>query len=428
MKIAYITSGAANMFCGSCLRDNALAAALGKLGHDALLIPTYTPIRTDEENVSSGRVFFGGINVYLQQKSALFRHTPWLFDRLFDFPRLLRWVSRFAISTRADKLADLTLSIIQGEAGHQAKEIEKLLAFLRDHVHPEVLILTNVLQSGMAPRLKQSLKIPLIATLQGDDVFLETLPASHRERAIQLIGENCRVFDGFIATSRYYADFMAGYLGIPREKIHVIWPGINLHGHGPREKPPGPFTIGFFARICPEKGLHRLADAFRILHEDPTLPPCRLRIAGWLGGPNVAYFDEQMAMLKKAGLGDKVERVDCPDHASKVKFLQSLDVLSVPTVYREPKGLYLLEAWANGIPVVQPAHGSFPELIEETGAGVLVPPDDPRALAKGLRDLMNRTADAREMGQRGQRQVQEKFTAQIMAERTVEVLRKHVKA
>src|SRR6266481_1954766 len=107
MRVAYITAGAAGMFCGSCLHDNTLAAALCELGHDALLIPTYTPIRTDEDDVSEGRVFFGGINVYLQQKFALFRHTPWFLDRLLDAPRLLNWVSRFAVKTQAQELGEL---------------------------------------------------------------------------------------------------------------------------------------------------------------------------------------------------------------------------------------------------------------------------------------------------------------------------------
>src|SRR5437773_6954654 len=110
MKIAFITSGAAGMFCGSCMKDNTLAAALHRIGHDAVLVPTYTPIRTDEEDVSQNRIFFGGINVFLQQKSWLFRHSPWLFDRLLDFPRLLRWVSRFAIRTKAEKLGAMTIS------------------------------------------------------------------------------------------------------------------------------------------------------------------------------------------------------------------------------------------------------------------------------------------------------------------------------
>src|SRR5262245_45424030 len=104
MRIAYITAGAAGMYCGSCLHDNTLVGELIAQGHDALLIPTYTPIRTDENDVSLKRVFFGGINVYLQQKNAVFRHTPWTFDRLLDARWLLRWVSRFAVKTEAHQL------------------------------------------------------------------------------------------------------------------------------------------------------------------------------------------------------------------------------------------------------------------------------------------------------------------------------------
>src|ERR1043165_5443699 len=114
MRIAYITAGAAGMFCGSCMRDNTLVAALQSAGHDALLIPTYTPIRTDEADVSQDRVFFGGIHVYLQEKVGLFRHTPWLADRLLDVPRLLRWVSRFAGRMKYSELGGLAVSMLKG--------------------------------------------------------------------------------------------------------------------------------------------------------------------------------------------------------------------------------------------------------------------------------------------------------------------------
>src|SRR5271169_2978823 len=132
MRIVYITAGAAGMFCGSCMRDNTLVSALHRLGHDALLLPTYTPIRTDEVDVSQKRVFFGGINVYLQQKLGVFRHTPWFLDRLLDAPGLLRWVSRFAVRTRAEDLGDLTVSMLEGEHGRQRKEVNKLVNWLAD--------------------------------------------------------------------------------------------------------------------------------------------------------------------------------------------------------------------------------------------------------------------------------------------------------
>src|SRR5207248_2189380 len=98
MRIAAITAGAAGMFCGSCLHDNTLAAALVALGHDALLIPTFTPIRTDEVDVSTGRIFLGGINVYLDQYAA-FRWVPRFARGWLDRPGLLRWVERFGGAT-----------------------------------------------------------------------------------------------------------------------------------------------------------------------------------------------------------------------------------------------------------------------------------------------------------------------------------------
>jgi glycosyltransferase involved in cell wall biosynthesis len=428
MRIAYITSGAAGMFCGSCMHDNTLAAELQRQGHDALLIPTYTPIRTDEDSVAQSRVFFGGINVYLQDKFWLFRHTPRWFDRLLDANWLLNWVSRFAASTQASKLGDLTISMLQGELGHQAKEIDKLIDWLEADHRPDIVILSNLLISGMVHRIRERLKVPVIGTLQGDDVFLEMLPVRFRDQAIDLISAHAKEMQGFIATSRYYADFMSEYLRIPRERFDVVYPGLNLKGHGLIEKPASaaPLTIGYFARICPEKGLHHLVDAYIKLRSMPDTPAYRLRVSGWLGKANVGYFADQCDKLKNADLLDDFEHVQSPDHATKVRFLQSIDVLSVPTTYREPKGLYLLEAWANGIPVVQPAHGAFPELIEATGGGLLVPPDDPDSLASALRHLLASHEERHRLGRAGHDAVRERFDASAMTKATIQVLERHL--
>jgi len=430
MRIAYITAGAAGMYCGSCMHDNTLAAALIAQGHDALLIPTYTPIRVDEQDVSQERVFFGGINVYLQQKSALFRHTPWGLDRLLDARWLLRWVSRFAVSTEAASLGELTLSILKGEHGYQRKEVEKLADWLRQDVKPDIVHLTNVILSGMVHKIKERVRVPVLGELQGDDIYLESLPPRYKEQALALIREHCRELDGFVSPSAAYADFMADYLAIPRAKIHVVPLGLSLKGHGgPHlERAGEPFTIGYFARICPEKGLHVLVDAYCRLRQTPGLPPSRLRIAGWLGEHNRAYFEEQVRKLTACGLAGDFEHIDCPDHASKVYFLQGLDVLSVPTVYREPKGLYVLEAWANGVPVVQPRHGSFPELLAATGGGMLVNPEDPADLARGLRELLEDRGRCQELGAQGQKAVRREFTAEVMARNTVAVYEGYVGA
>jgi glycosyltransferase involved in cell wall biosynthesis len=428
MRIAYVTAGAAGMYCGSCMRDNTLVAALAARGHDALLVPIYTPIRTDEDDVSVHRVFFGGINVYLQQKYSLFRHTPWFLDRLLDAPRLLRWVSRFAVSTQAERLGELTLSVLRGDHGHQRKEVDKLIGWLTEH-KPEVINLSNIMLSGIVPELRRRIKVPILCSLQGDDIYLDFLPDGHRKPALELIRANSAAIDGYVTTSVYYADFMASYLGLPRERIHVVLPGLNLKGHGaPRPERNGkPFTIGYFARVCPEKGFHVLAEAFHLLRQTPDTPPLRLRVSGYLGANNRPWFDGLWKQLRERGHADAVEHVESPDHASKVSFLQSLDVLSVPTTYREPKGLYVLEAWANGVPVVQPRHGSFPELIEATGGGLLVNPNDPADLAATLRRLAMEPTTADEMGRKGRAAVHARFTADRMAEETADVYRRYVR-
>ena len=429
MRIAYITAGAAGMFCGSCLHDNTLVSALIDQGHDALLIPTYTPLTTDEDDVSQKRVFFGGINVYLQQKSALFRKTPWFLDSLLDGRRLLQWASGFAVKTRPEILGELAVSMLKGEHGFQKKEIDKLVSWLAAEIKPQIVNLTNVLLSGTVDTLKERLKVPILATLQGDDIFLESLPADYRVEAIALIRAHCQEIDGFIATSRYYADFMTGYLGLPRDKIAVVYPGLNLKGHGESRGPGAgpPFNIGYFARICPEKGFHVLAEAFRLLQNNPGSTQSRLRISGWLGRDQHEYFRGTMSKLvHQDGFRDLVEHVESPDHASKVRFLGSLAVLSVPTTYREPKGLYVLEALANGVPVVQPRHGSFPELLEATGGGILVNPDDPADLARGLSEMLNDHDLRLRCGRLGHRAVHERFTAAHMAHETLNVYEKYL--
>jgi len=429
MRIAYITAGAAGMYCGSCMRDNTLVAALCQAGHDALLIPTYTPIRTDEEDVSQERIFFGGINVYLEQKFWLFRHTPWLLDRLLNYRWLLRWVSRFAVRTKYSELGQLTVSMLQGTTGKQRKEVAKLANWLESNVQPQIVVLTNALLSGVAPELQRRLGVPVVVTFQGDDIFLDALPQADRARCFQLIRSNCAEVAGFIATSTAYADYMSGYVGLPREKMHVIPPGLNLLGHGGQRsaRVDEPLTIGYFARICPEKGFQNLIDAFIHLRQIPGVPKTKLKASGWLGENQKAFFDEQVKKLEWAGLSADFEYVASPGHNDKVKFLQSVDVFSVPTVYHEPKGLYILEAWANGVPVVQPRHGSFPELIESTGGGLLVDPDNPIALAEGLRKLLENHELRSQCGRAGEVAVRERFTASAMAGATVAVLERLLK-
>ena len=308
--------------------------------------------------------------------------------------------------------------MLQGRDGHQSKELSRLTDWLKSEAKPDVILLTNVLLSGMVPELKQTLEVPVLATLQGDDIFLDALHTADRTKCIDLIRSNCETLDGLIATSSSYADHMSDYLGIERDRIEVIPPGINLEGHGGPRSHRSDYrpAIGFFARIAPEKGLHNLVDAFIELRKSTKAPV--LRVSGWLGEQHKPYLEAQKAKLAAAGLLQDFEHVESPDHATKVRFLSSLDVLSVPTDYHEPKGLYVLEAWANGVPVVLPGHGCFPELIAATGGGILVPANDTQALAEGLSKYIQDRELGRLVGEGAKAIVAECYTAEAMARTT----------
>jgi glycosyltransferase involved in cell wall biosynthesis len=423
MRIAYITAGAAGMYCGSCLHDNTLAAALMELGEDVLLVPTYTPVRTDETDVSLKRIFFGGINVYLQQKSAVFRHTPWWLDRLLDHPTLLEVVSQSASSVDPTQLGDMTVSMLRGEAGRQRKEVEKLVDWLVTEVQPDVVHLSNSMQLGLARLLRERGGPPVVCQLSGEDIFLEKLRPPYYNEARAVLRERAADVDTFVAINCYYADYMADYMAVDRSRIHVIPHGLKLEGHGQRieKRPDEPRVIGYFARICEDKGLHILVDACERLAARTDVPPFVLHAAGYLGAADRPYLQKLEQRAAAGPLAGRFQYHGELDRARKIAFLQSLDVFSVPTVYRESKGLSILEAMANAVPVVQPNHGSFPELIADTNGGLVCRPHDPADLADKLAELLYDPARAAKLGRNGRQAVQDRYHAAEMALRTREL-------
>lgn len=425
MKIAYIAAGAAGMYCGSCFRDNAVARELMRQGEEVLLLPLYTPLRLERDDVQSPRVFYGGISIYLQQKFAWFR-KPRLMDRWLDSRAMLRIANYLSGSTDAADLGDLTISTLQGDEGFQRKELERLALWLAEDYSPDLINLPNSMFVGAARLLKQYTGAPVVCSLTGEDLFIEGLREPFRSRAIETLRERACEVDHFIAISEYYADHMTELLAIDRSRIDVVPIGIDSGGFCSLEdRKPGregrPFTIGYLARLAPEKGLHVLADAFIALKRLSGMDRTRLQIAGFLSGKDRTYLRETLDRLKKAGLEEHVDFRGEITFEEKVEFLRTIDVLSVPTTYHEPKGLFLLEAMASGVPVVQPAHGAFPELIEATGGGVLVAPDDPVALAQALHRIATDADRGQSMGEAGWRAVRDRFTAERMAHRTREV-------
>jgi glycosyltransferase involved in cell wall biosynthesis len=421
MKILSITAGAAGMYCGSCLRDNALAAELLKQGHDVLLVPIYTPTLTDEENVSQHRVFFGGISVYLEQHVPLFRHTPKLFDRLWDSEAALGFVAKRSIAVDPQSLAAMTISMLKGEDGYQRKELDNLIDWLKSEARPDVVNLPNSLLIALAGPIKRKLNLPVFCTLQGEDLFINGLGEPHRSDALQLIRSSVEFVDGFLAVSDFYAKRMCDDFGIPESKMHVVPLGISFDGFEKKERSDSKeFVVGYFARVAPEKGLHVLAEAYRLLRQRTPDRRIRLEVAGYLAPEYRDYLSEIERKMTDWGLSGEFHYRGVLDRAGKLSFLKGLDAFSVPATYDEPKGMSLLEAMASGVPVVQPRRGSFTEIVERTGGGLLVDGAEAESVASGLHSLIESPSLIAELSQRAFAGVREHYGVSNMARRAIE--------
>jgi glycosyltransferase involved in cell wall biosynthesis len=431
MKILAFTAGAAKMYCGSCLRDNALAAELKRQGHDVVLLPLYTPTRTDESNVSEPVVLMNGISVCLDQQAAFFRKTHRLLDRLWDAPWMLKLASQTSIEVDPHMLGGMTVSMLRGEDGFQLKEIRKLSAWLRHEASPDLVTLPNSLLIGLARPVRDALHRPVCCTLQGEELFLSQLQEPYRTQALELIRAKIHDVDGFVAVSHYSAGYWIRELGIAENQMHVVPLGISLGGYRAAESAPHqPFRVGFLARVAPEKGLHVLAESYIRLRRETDFSGAVLEAAGYLAPEHRAYLRGVERLMKDAGFGEEFHYRGELDRVKKIEFLNSLDLLSVPCVYDEPKGIFLLEAMASGVPVVQPRRGAFPEILAHTGGGVLVEPepDDSASLADAIHRLWKSPAERAELGRRGAEGVRAHYSVSQMAERALEAYGKIVAA
>ena len=423
MRIIQITPGAGtNFYCENCLRDNALALELRRMGHDALMVPLYLPLAVDGPDSTRGvPIFFGGINVYLQQKSSIFRRTPRWFDRLFDARWLLRWASRRTEMTKARDLGEATVSMLRGENGRQVKELERLVAWLSAQDRPDVICLSNILLAGLVRRIKAALGVPVFSMLQDEDGFLDGLPEPYRQDSWQVLAERAAEIDGFLAVSRHYGGLMQRRLSLAPGRVHTVYPGIEPARYGPAAAPPSPPTIGYLAQMRPAMGLDLLVEAFLAVRARGRVPGVRLRVAGGHTPGDRPFIEAVRERLAAAGAAGDVEFLPVPDRQAKPEFLRSLSVLSVPARGEVAFGIFVLEALASGVPVVEPRAGAFPEILEATGGGVLVEPDNVEALAAALEQLLAGPAEARAMAEQGRRAVLERFTIQRMAENVLRV-------
>jgi len=376
----------------------------------------YLPLFQDNPGMTADApVFFGGINVYLQQKLGLFRRTPRWIDQLFDSNWLLKMAARKSGSTRADALGGMTVSMLSGEEGFQSKEIERLMDWLREQEKPDLIHISNALLLGLADTIKRDLDVPVFCSLQDEDVWIDAMKAKDRDLCWQKIKEKAESVDMFIAVSNYYAGVMQRRLNLPAEKLRVVRLGVDTDGFKKSILPENPAVIGFMARMSQPLGLGLLIEAFTILKKMDGYRDAKLRVCGGSTADDRAFLQRCKRDLVQAGVDADVEFISEFHHEARIEFLQSLSLLSVPSLHGSAFGSYLIEAMAAGVPVVQPDIGSFPEIVNESGGGVIYTPNTPERLAECIGELLSKPHYMSELGNAGKDAAKSQFSIERMA-------------
>jgi len=478
MRYVFLTPGTGNFHCGSCLHDEALARALRRLGHEAHIVGLYLPLMMDQRDAGHDpphdeAVQMGGVNLYLQQKLPWLRYVP-LLRRLLDAPAVLRLAADRADLTSPQQLGRMTVEMLRGMDGRTAHELRRMIDHLQHAAHrPGVVMLNNALLLSLAAPIKDALGCKVACTLQGEDTFLDGLPEPSRSEAWAQLRDAAGACDLFLPVSEYYAGVMRDKLALPAQRVRVVHNGIEIadfdtfaqqssgalapgvtngspgatgglpdsaaadaashettpHGRASRpwhtshrDDPGGsPRTIGYLARLNATKGVFTLIDAFAVLAQQKEFDDVRLALVGAATPHDRRRLDAALAKLP----GKVRQAVSV--HANvgrprKIELLHQMDVLSVPTTYGESFGLYVLEANAAGVPVVQPDHAAFGEVIGATGGGMLYDAEDPAGLTRALAELLRDDARRRALGEAGRAAVRERFTADVMARHTLAAL------
>jgi glycosyltransferase involved in cell wall biosynthesis len=422
MNIVHIIPGSGGSFyCGNCLRDSKYYTSIKKLGHNVLKVPLYLPLFAHDQEQEPVPVFYGAVSIYLKQLYPMFRHAPRWVDNLLNTKPVLRQAAKRAGSTRARGLEEMTVSMLLGEHGNQGDELEEMIVWLENHYRPDVIHMSNALLLGLVPMLKSRLKVPVICSLQDEDVWVDVMSESNRKKVWGLMSEKGKDVDAFLSVSHFYTSLSMEKMDIPRDKIHTLHLGVDPDDYQFINSLEKNRAIGYLSRMCEENGLDILIDAFLMLKGDPLNKDINLFISGGSTGDDTAYIKTQKKKIKNAGLEADVVFLDHFESRDRHIFFERVSVLSVPVRKGEAFGIYLAEAMASGIPIVQPALGAFPEIVEASGGGFIYDENTPRKLAGSIHTLLSDKKLLGEKSMNARKGVEEKFNIKKKAASLVEI-------
>jgi glycosyltransferase involved in cell wall biosynthesis len=409
------------------MRDNELIKTLKDLKNDIWMVPLYLPLSVETSGVIGDTpVFYGAINIYLKEKLPWYRYAPLWLEKLLDSESMLKMAAKKSGSTRASGLEEMTLSMLEGENGRQATELDHLIQFLKDDIKPDVVYLSNALLLGLARRLKNDLNIPVVCSLQDENEWIDPMREKYRNQVWAKMGERAKDVDAFIAASEYYARKSQEKMDIPSEKINIVYGGIDLSKYEQAPHTFQPPVIGYLCRMSEYFGMGILIDAFIRLKKENKYPGLKLSLMGGYTGDDKPFVKKMIKKITKAGFIDDVKIYDSFDIEHRLEFLQSLSLLSVPVPGGEAFGAYQVEAVASGVPIVQPNVGGYPEFVEATGGGIIYEPNDPENLAKALSSMLDDPERIKKMGAEGRKVVMERFSMHNMAKNILDVYKKVV--
>lgn len=410
MKIVQIIPGSGGSFyCGNCMRDSKYIHALKSQGVEIMIVPMYLPLFPQEENTQEVPVFYGAISLYLKQVFPIFKHAPAWFDKLLNSKPMLKFAARMANSTRSNGLEDMTISMLLGEAGKQREELAKLTDWLKEHYKADLIHISNALLLGLAHKLKEQLHVPVVCTLQDEDVWVDAMNENFREETWKLMGEKAKDIDLFVSVSHYYSDFMKQRLQLRDNQITTLHLGVDPADYAFKLPSEKGMNIGFLSRLCRENGLDILVDAYILLMQMPGNDLCKLYLTGGHTADDHAFIAQQTLKLEKAGLSGQVHVLAQFGQEARNHFFDEISVLSVPVRNGEAFGIYLTEAMAAGIPIVQPALGAFPEIVAQSQGGVVYPRNTPHELALALNGILHEPERLDELSQNARKSIESQF-------------------
>ncbi len=311
--------------------------------------------------------------------------------------------------------------MLKGHEGYQKEELQQLIDFLKNDIKPDVVHLSNALLMGLAGKIKSELGIPVVCSLQDEDVWIDAMADNYQERLWNLFSEKAKDVDAFIAVSKFYADAMQKRMNIEAKKLNVIHIGIDPDVFDVNLPAQNPQVIGFMSRMNVENGFEVFIDAYIKLKSKADFKEVQLRLSGGMTGDDNAFIKKQVKKLKKHKLLDDVVFVEEYKEEFLNQFFQPLTLLSVPVLNGEAFGLYQIESLACGVPIVQPALGAFPEVIETSRGGVTYTPNTPEALSQKWEEILSKPEALKRMSVDGRKSVEEKFNSKLLIEKILNV-------